>query len=125
MVATSAALPLAMSANCLSQNAAIGTVTLFTVFPGFSASNFCLSSVITGSLFGSPHMKLGQLISAALVVNDQHRTAKINVASRKRFITSSSSFTRYDIGDFDRCCGATRPHHCFASSRSEGPAAEG
>src|SRR5215472_7002494 len=83
-----------MSANCLSQNAAIGTVTLFTVFPGFSASNFCLSSVITGSLFGSPHMKLGQLISAALLVNDQHRTAKTNVASRKCFITSSSSFTR-------------------------------
>ena len=90
-VAISAALPLETSANCLSQNTAMGTLTFFTVLPGFSCSNFSLSSIRTGALLGSVHMKLGQRMSAARsTVGMQSNTAKLNDLATFLFIVASS-----------------------------------
>ena len=69
----------------------MGTVTFFTVLPGFSCSNFSLSSIRTGALLGSVHMKLGQRISAASsTVGMQSNTAKLSDLATFLFMLASS-----------------------------------
>src|SRR5215510_11128171 len=88
--AASPGLPLETSANCLSQNAAMGIVISLMVCPGFSVSNVFFNSVRNGLLFGSPHMKLGQLNSAVLPGTDQTTTAAAARTDFARYLIAFS-----------------------------------